>query len=192
MADILDRVHFQVKKMTTLINAFLNTTRLDSGKIHLEKQDFDLERLVTDAIEEASILAITHTIIFKACAPIVVCADRDKIGSVIANLLSNATKYSEPGTRIDVECKTGDGQVQVSVSDEGMGIPQSDFARLFDRYYRVENKQSRHISGFGIGLYLSAEIIHRHDGSIWVESELTKGSTFYFTLPSKPSITQPG
>ena len=72
---------------------------------------------------------------------------------------------------------------QISVKDEGIGISQKDIKKLFDRYYRVENKDNRHISGFGIGLYLSEEIIRRHDGEIWVESELDKGSTFYFNLP---------
>jgi signal transduction histidine kinase len=71
----------------------------------------------------------------------------------------------------------------VSVKDEGMGIKQADLDKIFDRYYRVENKDTRHISGFGIGLYLSAEIIKRHDGEIWAESESGKGSTFYFDLP---------
>jgi two-component system sensor histidine kinase VicK len=184
VADVLDRVHFQVKKMNTLINGFLNTARLESGKIYLENRDFNLDELVKDAIEESRMLMATHEMIFKPCEPILVCADRDKIGSVIANLLSNATKYSEPGTKIEVDCKKEGQYALVSVRDEGMGIPQSDFERLFERYYRVEYKRGRHISGFGIGLYLSAEIIHRHNGKIWVESEVGKGSTFYFTIPS--------
>jgi signal transduction histidine kinase len=73
--------------------------------------------------------------------------------------------------------------VVVSVKDEGIGIKASEIDRVFDRYYRVENRDLRHISGFGIGLYLSAEIIKRHDGKIWAESESGKGSTFYFKLP---------
>jgi signal transduction histidine kinase len=77
--------------------------------------------------------------------------------------------------------------VIVSVKDEGMGIKPEDLGYIFDRYYRVETNHTRHISGFGIGLYLSAEIIKRHGGEIWAESELDKGSTFYFSLPRAES-----
>jgi two-component system sensor histidine kinase VicK len=72
---------------------------------------------------------------------------------------------------------------QVSIRDQGIGIRTNDIAKLFERYYRVENINAKHISGFGIGLYLSAEIIQRHNGQIWVESEPENGSTFYFNLP---------
>jgi signal transduction histidine kinase len=76
-----------------------------------------------------------------------------------------------------------EGYAVVSVRDEGMGISQKDRDKLFDRFYRVESKEMKSISGFGIGLYLCAEIISRHNGKIWAESELGKGSTFYFTIP---------
>jgi signal transduction histidine kinase len=105
----------------------------------------------------------------------------DKIGQVINNFISNAVKYSKAGSTIQVSCITTNGVAQVSVSDEGIGIRGQDLQQLFERYYRVENNNN--ISGFGIGLYLCAEIISRHNGKIWVESELEKGSTFYFSLP---------
>jgi two-component system sensor histidine kinase VicK len=73
--------------------------------------------------------------------------------------------------------------VHVAIKDEGMGIKPGDLKKLFDRYYRVRSRHTTHIAGFGIGLYLSAEIIKRHDGSIWAQSESGKGSTFYFSLP---------
>jgi signal transduction histidine kinase len=76
-----------------------------------------------------------------------------------------------------------ENEVTISVSDEGIGIKPADAEKIFDRYYRIENSNTRHISGFGIGLYLSAEIVERHGGKIWLESEPGKGSTFYFSLP---------
>ena len=112
-----------------------------------------------------------------------VTADRDKIGSVITNFISNAVKYSPSGTLITVKCDIVGNTARVSVQDAGMGISQTDIKKLFERYYRVKGKQTETISGFGIGLYLSAEIINRHGGKIWVESETDKGSTFYFSLP---------
>jgi len=84
---------------------------------------------------------------------------------------------------VTVQCSAGPELATVSVHDEGIGISQQDLERLFDRYYRVRSSDTRHISGFGVGLYLSAEIILRHGGHIWAESEKDKGSTFFFTLP---------
>ena len=112
-----------------------------------------------------------------------VIADRDKIGQVINNFISNAVKYSAGGSTIQVACVTVDCMAVVSVSDEGEGIKQEDQAKLFDRYYRIEGPHTKTVAGFGIGLYICAEIIQRHDGRIWVESEIGKGSTFYFSLP---------
>lgn len=125
----------------------------------------------------------SHKISVDSCESAEILADRDKIGTVISNLLSNAVKYSPLGTEITLTCKKSTDLVQVSVKDKGVGINDQDKSRLFERYYRVESNNSPYISGFGIGLYLSAEIIQRHDGKVWVESEVSKGSTFYFTLP---------
>jgi signal transduction histidine kinase len=107
--------------------------------------------------------------------------DQEKIGYVLNNLISNACKYSQVGTEVNLCCEAGTNQVTVSITDEGMGIKEEDLSHLFKRYYRVENSNT--ISGFGIGLYLCAEILKRHQGKIWVESEYGKGSTFYFSLP---------
>jgi len=92
-------------------------------------------------------------------------------------------KYSSLGKKIEIDCEHIGNNVQISVKDEGIGIPPEDIERLFERYYRVENSSLSMVSGFGIGLYLSAEIVQRHNGRIWVESEVGKGSTFYFTIP---------
>ena len=182
LAGAMDKANQQVKRMTTMINGFLNVSRLESGKIHLEKQDFDLELLISDVIEEASLTASAHVIHFVRCAQRPVNADRDKIGSVISNFISNAVKYSPKGKNIKIACTTKDDRVIVSVKDEGMGIKPDDLDKIFDRYYRVETTHTRHIAGFGIGLYLSSEIIERHGGKVWAESESGVGSTFYFSL----------
>lgn len=179
----LDKVSTQVKKMSSMINGFLNVSRLESGKIHLDKQDFRLDALVSNMVDETKLTTSSHNVILLPCNPTTVNADEDKIGSVISNLLSNAIKYSPRETNIEVKCETVGNMAQVSVKDEGMGIKPQDIDKLFERYYRVDSKHTQTISGFGIGLYLCAEIIQRHDGKIWVESELGKGSTFYFSLP---------
>ena len=102
---------------------------------------------------------------------------------MISNLIGNAVKYSPKETTIRISCEKINKELVISVKDEGMGILPADAAKIFDRYYRVESSNTQHIAGFGIGLYLSAEIIQRHGGRIWLESEPGIGSTFYFSLP---------
>ncbi|GAC1428450.1 MAG: hypothetical protein NVSMB7_05300 [Chitinophagaceae bacterium] len=180
-AGIMDKILSQVKRMTSMINGYLNLSRLESGKIYLERQPFLLNELVTEMIEEINSVQKTHTITFLPGDDIAVEADRDKIGTVLSNLLNNAIKYSPGRNGIEVKCQIVHNQAQISIRDEGIGIRQENMEKLFERYYR--GKHHIHIPGFGIGLYLSAEIIQRHNGKIWVESEVGNGSTFYFTLP---------
>ena len=182
-ADIVNKAHNQVNRMTTMINSFLNVSRLEAGKIYLEKTKFNLKDLVAAITEEVSVTMHSHIIHFTPCQSLLVNADYEKIGQVITNLISNAIKYSAPGKQIEIACRQAGNMAEVCVKDEGMGIKPQDIDRLFERYYRVENKNTQMVSGFGIGLYLSAEIVQRHNGRIWVESEIDKGSTFYFTIP---------
>ena len=181
-SDMLGKSLIQIKKMTTLINGFLNTSRVESGKILLNKTKFNLDELLREIIDEAR-LTTSNNFNFDPCGPIAINADRDKIGSVVTNLLSNAVKYSPKEKPIQIKCEINGKNATVSVKDEGMGINEGDRKRLFERFYRVESNQSKHISGFGIGLYLSAEIIQFHNGKIGVDSEIGVGSTFYFQLP---------
>jgi len=177
----LNRTYNQVKKMTTMINGFLNVSRLESGKLLIEKTNFRLDELVNELVDESDLLQFSHEIILGITDSIMINADRDKIGSVISNLLSNAVKYSPAGTKIDIICELRNDNAFVSVTDYGIGIDPEDLEKLFDRYYRVGKNHT--VSGFGIGLYLSAEIIERHNGKIGVESLVGKGSTFYFEIP---------
>jgi PAS domain S-box-containing protein len=181
--DALDKANSQLKKMGTLINGFLNLSRLESGKLQMEKEVFELDKLIKEVIDESKITTSSHVLNFIECDPVDVFADRGKIGSVISNLLSNAIKYSPAGKNIEIQCKAKGHEVLVSIKDEGIGIKPHDKEKLFDRYYRVTNSNTNHISGFGIGLYLCAEIMNNHSGKIGVESEDGKGSTFYFSLP---------
>jgi PAS domain S-box-containing protein len=183
LVNALEKAGQQVKRMTAMINGFLNISRLESGKIHIDKQPFDIETLIADIINETSLTVTRNLIRFEPCSPTIINADRDKIGSVISNLLSNAVKYSPRSTPVEIACTTKDTQVIVSVKDQGMGIKAEDLPKIFDRYYRVESGHTQHISGFGIGLYLSSEIVQRHTGKIWAESVPGTGSTFYFSLP---------
>jgi PAS domain S-box-containing protein len=182
-SERLDKINLQISKMSGLISGFLNVSRFEAGKIHLDKMEFELNKLVRDTLMEAGISSDTHELVFDQGNEVIILADRDKIESVILNLVSNAIKYSPRGKQVKIESRVMDGNAVVSVSDKGMGIKPDEQERLFDRYYRVESNQMKNISGFGIGLYLSAEIVNRHDGRIWVDSVLGEGSTFSFSLP---------
>lgn len=182
-AGMLDKANKQVVRMTTLINGFLNLSKLESAQIQIDYKLFDLTELIKEAEEDVLTQISSHKVVFTAAGKAMVNADHDKIAQVIQNLVSNAVKYSPLGSTVSISCFTRDGLALVSVKDEGMGISEADLPKLFERYYRTENAGTRHISGFGIGLYLCCEIVKRHEGQIWAESELGKGSTFYFSLP---------
>ncbi len=183
ISGALDKATIQVKKMGSMINGFLNISRFEAGKIQIEKQYFNLDGLIAEMIKETELTVSSHQVIFEPCGPVNIFADKDKIGSVISNLISNGIKYSPKGKTIIVKCEVIQNEVQVSFTDQGLGIKIQDQERLFDRYYRVQSNHTQNISGFGIGLYLSAEIIKRHGGKIGVESQIGVGSTFCFSLP---------
>ncbi|HEY4195553.1 MAG TPA: ATP-binding protein, partial [Mucilaginibacter sp.] len=173
----------QVNKMTALIHSFLDISKLEPGKLQLNPQTFDINQPIKEAIADSRLLSNTHIIHFEPSGEINVNADRDKIAQVIGNLISNAIKYAPRGSNITISCEAKEDNVQVSVTDEGIGIRPKDQEKIFQRFYRAEDEESKNISGFGIGLYLSSEIIQRHKGKIWVSSAEAKGSTFYFSLP---------
>jgi len=191
LSGAMEKAGVQVKKMAAMINGFLNVSRIESGKISIDRQLFNLEEVITDVIKEAELTATTHQLRFAPCGAVQLFADKEKIASVITNLLSNAIKYSAKGSPVEINCAVTAGTVRVSIKDQGMGIAKQDQGQLFERYYRVEDDHTKYISGFGIGLYLSAEIVRRHEGTIGVESEKGAGSTFYFTLPLTGADTQP-
>jgi signal transduction histidine kinase len=179
----LSKVEKQVRKMLNMINSLLNLSGAEAGKIHLTKQTFKLDELISEVMEETLFITVNHPIILSPCETILINADRDKIEQVLVNLLSNAAKYSTTGTPIEIKCNSHEKNVTVSVRDQGMGISSQDIDKLFLPHYRVERQETEKIEGFGIGFYLCSEIINRHKGKIWVDSEMGKGSTFNFTLP---------
>lgn len=180
--NALTRAETQTNKMIYMINDFLSLARLEEGKIHLNKENFELHPLMEDLANDAQFLAAGHTIQLRDCDKIVVNADKDKISQIMINLLSNAIKYSAKGSIVTIGCNKHEGRVKIYVSDQGIGIDVVDQKRLFERFYRVENEKMRTVSGFGIGLYLVAEILKYHDSKIEVDSKLGEGSTFYFEL----------
>jgi len=183
VANALLKANQQVNRMTDLIHGFLDLSKLEPGKLKLKMQPFDMCKLAEDVIADTQLASPYRRIFLNTEGSITVNADREKIRQVIANFLSNAIKYSDKDGLVTVTCEKQPGDVKVAVKDEGIGIKYKDQEKLFQRFYRVESDKMKNISGFGIGLYLSSEIIQRHRGTIGLESVENVGSTFYFTLP---------
>ncbi len=183
LGTLLAKARAQMNKMSRLINGFLNVSRLESGKIELNRGPLDLDALLTETHEEFTSTTSSHTLVVTGTVEKIVSADRDKITQVLDNLISNAVKYSPSGTVIEISPSIHGDFIRIDVKDSGMGIAEKDLRYVFDRFYRVDGKISENVSGFGIGLYICREIVQRHGGDIWLKSEKGEGSVFSFTLP---------
>jgi PAS domain S-box-containing protein len=180
-------------RLTNLINDFLDLQRMESGRQTYNFSPIHIDMLMR---EVAAIIAPDngrhplHTA-FPGQLP-QVHADADRLRQVLSNLISNAVKYSPQGGRITVGARQQKGEVVAWVADEGMGIPPEAIPRLFTKFFRVDSRDTRSISGTGLGLSLVKRIIEAHEGRVWVESVEGVGSTFFFTLPilEQPNISQ--
>jgi hypothetical protein len=176
-------VNKQILTLTTLIADLLDLSKIKSGSLQLNMEYFCLNELIGEIVKEIQVIEPGCVIHFSPDKNTGVYADRGRIGQVLINFLTNATKYSPTCKNINVSTKITDAELQVSVADSGIGISKADQQKIFQRFYRVEGKDEKTFPGFGIGLFIAAEIIQRHHGKIGVESEPGKGSVFYFSLP---------
>jgi PAS domain S-box-containing protein len=173
----------QVKKLSALVSDLLDVSKVEAGKLQLSKENFDICHVIDEAIELIQHSNTTHQIFLeKNVDCLTIFGDPQRVEQVIINLLTNAIKYSPSANRVEVSLNRTDNEVIVGVKDAGFGIPADKLINIFSRFYRVDGI-SPAISGLGIGLYISHDIIERHNGKLWAESELGKGSTFWFTLP---------
>jgi PAS domain S-box-containing protein len=179
----VDKTIKQVRKLSGLVNDLLDVSKIEAGKLEMRKEAFDLMEIINDAIELMQQTNDRYTILLETePTTCMVRADSQRIEQVMINLLSNAIKYSHGGGKVIVNVNRTEQDVVVSIQDFGIGIAANKLSQIFSRFYRVDDLNP-HISGLGIGLYLCHEIITSHNGKIWVESELGKGSTFHFSLP---------
>ncbi|WP_423149464.1 ATP-binding protein [Rubrolithibacter danxiaensis] len=182
--NALKRAEKQADKMARLIQGFLDINSLEAGKTKLNHQNFSLEELFKEVISYASILSPEHQFDVHICENCSIFADKDKISQVLFNLLTNAIKYSPAGSTIRINTERDNGILKISVIDRGIGISEKDVPNLFQRFYRVDSERVKMASGFGIGLYISQEIIKLHNGCMGVQSKEGLGSTFWFQIPA--------
>ncbi|HEX9509198.1 MAG TPA: PAS domain S-box protein [Puia sp.] len=172
-----------VEKLTRLVSELLDVSKIQAGKLEFNFTDFYFNELLNEAIQAVQQTNPTHRILYKEeMTDIRIHADQHRLEQVIINLLSNAIKYSPHADEVRVHAIKEGNHILVSIKDFGIGIPSSELDKLFSRFFRVKGL-SPNIQGLGMGLYISDEIIKGHKGKMWVESELGKGSTFYFSLP---------
>jgi len=175
-------------KLERLIYDLLDVSKIQAGQLQLNMKEFDIDQLIAECINDAQIPASAHDIIKEGGVEnSIIYADRNRIEQVLINLLSNAIKYSPEGGRIIVKTTRTESGIIISIKDFGIGLAIVEREKIFDRFYRSTQKESR-AAGFGLGLYICSQIIKRHNGRIWVESEKGSGSTFYFELPVKAEL----
>ncbi|WP_423147248.1 histidine kinase N-terminal 7TM domain-containing protein [Rubrolithibacter danxiaensis] len=180
--NFIVKANRQVDKLIGLISDLLDVSKIQAGKMQYNFTEFNLEELITDCITFSENNSPSHQIVVKGNTKLQVIADRNRIEQVLCNFLSNAVKYAATAKVVIIEIAVKDAILKISVTDFGMGISKEKLSSLFQKFYRIENKEQQ-ISGLGIGLFICHDIVSRHGGEIGVESEVGKGSTFYFTLP---------
>jgi len=171
-----------ILRLEKLISDLLDVSKINAGKLNYSMSPFSFAKMLHDSIETVQHTTSSHEIILEAVTDVQFTGDQFRLEQVMNNILTNAVKYSPDGKKIIVKSSIEQGNIVVSVQDFGIGIARTDLDRLFDRYYRVDNTAMR-FEGLGLGLFISSEILKRHKGSFWIESEIDKGSIFYFMLP---------
>lgn len=175
-------------RLTRLISDLLNVSRIEAGRaLDLNPGPVNLPDVVSKVVAAQKSYTNKHefSVQLEDDLPTIV-ADNDKVDQILTNLTNNAVKYSPKGGTITVSGKQSNGVIQMAVTDQGMGIPKEHIEKLFDRFHRIDNRDTRKVGGTGIGLYLVKHLVEAHGGRIWVESEEGKGSSFIFELPKCP------
>ncbi|MGH2416144.1 MAG: sensor histidine kinase, partial [Microcystaceae cyanobacterium] len=182
MLEIADE---NTERLVRLVNNVLDLQRIESGEVTMEKQACSAADLMIQAMEAMQPMAQQHGVMLSTqTVDIQIWADSDYIVQALTNLLSNAIKFSSPGGTVwlTVECFSAEALFQVR--DRGQGVPADKLESIFERFQQVDSSDSRKKGGTGLGLTICRKIIEQHDGRIWAESTLGRGSTFFFTLPA--------
>jgi PAS domain S-box-containing protein len=182
LTPYIKKINQQTAKLTKLIEDLIELSRVQNGRLTMTSEIFSFDELIVEIIENIQ-MTTHHKIVKKGTTVKKVRGDKERIGQVLTNLLSNAIKYSPKSKKIIVTVSVEQYELTVSVQDFGIGISKEYHNKIFERFFRVQGVDEKTYPGMGIGLHLCQEIITRHGGKIWLESEKNKGSTFYFSLP---------
>jgi signal transduction histidine kinase len=187
LLEQLEVVQRQTAKLARLVDELLDVSRIESGRLELRVADVDLPELLAEVMRRHQLMATKHDLRlqYDPAHQLGVRGDRDHLEQVLNNLIGNAMKYSPDGGAIDVRVtRVGELEVEFAIADRGIGIRPAELARVFGLFYRSPDRLARDVGGMGLGLYITKEIIDRHNGRIWAESEVGKGTTFHVALPA--------
>jgi signal transduction histidine kinase len=196
VTEQLEVVYRQTGKLARLIDELLDVSRIQTGRIEFRYGDVDMGELANEVAARMQLTTSTHQISVERDSQSVVTADRDHLEQVLNNLVTNAIKYSPGGGPITIDVRPDSSGVRLSVTDQGIGIPEKELEAIFGLFYRSPDRAARDAAGMGLGLYISKEIVVRHGGRIWAERG-TKGSTLNVLIPrmpvgaTKPDAVQP-
>ncbi|TMC74863.1 MAG: response regulator [Chloroflexi bacterium] len=197
ITEQLEVVYRQTGKLARLIDELLDVSRIQTGRIEFHYGDVDIGELANEVAARMQLTTTAHVISVERDTESVVTADRDHLEQVLNNLVTNAIKYSPSGGAIKIDVRPDDGGVRLSVTDQGIGIPEKELEAIFGLFYRSPDRAARDAAGMGLGLYISKEIVVRHGGRIWAERGGEKGSTLNVVIPrmpigaTKPDVVQP-
>ena len=175
----------QLDKVMALMDYLLDVAKIQKGTLELEKKPFDMNILIEEIIATIQIISKKHMIVQEGKIKGKVCGDRDRIGQVLGNLITNAIKYSPGANKAIIIGSDDENNITISVKDFGFGISQSEQSEIFGRFYRASAAIDNKIDGIGLGLYVAQQIVIAHKGKMWLESVKNKGSSFYFSIPRK-------
>ena len=179
----LTRMEEQLDKLTKLVSDLLDVTKMQTGKLEFREERFFLNELVRETLENLQGTMETHHLQLEEVTDVQVLGDKDRLGQVLINLLTNAIKYSPEADTVIVRVSADEHNAIVSVQDFGIGIAETHQEKIFERFYQVNDGTEKTFPGLGIGLYISSQIVRGHHGRLWVESAKGAGATFYVTLP---------
>ena len=183
MKDFLKKIDAQSSKLTNLVQQLLDTSKIENGKLEYKYEEVDFNAFIEDTSFLITHLLPHHTVVLDLGVNAKVKLDRERMDQVFTNLISNAGKYSRPGSQVSLKTSVSDrGILTVSVSDEGIGMSEDSIEKIFQKFHR-DKQVINGYSGLGMGLYIASVIISDHGGKIWVESIKNEGSTFFFSLP---------
>jgi two-component system phosphate regulon sensor histidine kinase PhoR len=178
------------RRLAQLTDDLLELSQIEADRMELEIRPVLVAKLIESCVETTRPRAAEKQLTLSIdCPPGLpeISGDRRRLAEVLQNLLDNAVQYTGPGGRITVSARPEGGNVVITVSDTGIGIPQADQARIFERFYRVDAARSREVGGTGLGLSIAKHLVEAHSGRIWVESEVGAGSRFSFSVPVSQS-----
>jgi signal transduction histidine kinase len=184
----LELLNSQTARLGRLVDELLDVSRIESGKLEFRLAPVAIGQLVQEVVARLQLTTSHHEIQVEllGASDTSLKADRDHLEQVLDNLVSNAIKFSPDGGVIEVKVESQPDRIQLSVHDPGVGIAKHQLDSVFGLFFQAEDPVSRRTGGMGLGLYISKEIITRHGGRIWVESERGQGSTFFVALPKAP------